>query len=38
MKDPDNNPYPKFLAMVATSTVIMFILMYLNTYSVDHIF
>lgn len=38
MKEQNNNPYPKFLAMVATSTVIMFILMYLNTYASDHIF
>jgi len=33
MKEVNNNPYPKFLAMIATSTVIMFILMYLNTYA-----
>lgn len=30
--------YLKFGAMIATSTVVMFILMYLNTYSVDHIY
>lgn len=30
--------YLKFGAMVATSTVVMFILMYLNTYSIDHLF
>lgn len=29
--------YAKFAAMIATSTVIMFVLMYLNTYSVDHV-
>ncbi|CAN5510289.1 DUF305 domain-containing protein [soil metagenome] len=32
------NPYPKFVAMIATSTVVMFGLMYLNTYAADHIF
>jgi len=31
-------PYPKFAAMIATSTVVMFGLMYLNTYALDHIF
>ena len=30
--------YTKFALMIATSTVAMFILMYLNTYSLDHIF
>lgn len=30
--------YARFIAMVATSTALMFILMYLNTYSFDHIF
>ncbi len=32
------NPYPKFAAMIGTSTVVMFGLMYLNTYAADHIF
>jgi uncharacterized protein (DUF305 family) len=32
------NPYPKFGAMIATSTIVMFGLMYLNTYQIDHIF
>jgi hypothetical protein len=32
------NHYPKFVAMIATSTVVMFGLMYLNTYALDHIF
>ena len=32
------NPYPKFAAMIATATVVMFGLMYLNTYAFDHIF
>ena len=30
--------YGRFLAMIATSTVLMFVLMYLNTYSIDHVF
>jgi len=30
--------YGRFLAMVATSTVLMFVLMYLNTFSIDHVF
>jgi len=30
--------YGRFLAMIATSTVVMFGLMYLNTFSVDHVF
>ncbi len=30
--------YLKFFAMIATSTVVMFGLMYLNTYAMDHIF
>ena len=34
----DKNPYPRFAAMIATSTVVMFGLMYLNTYQLDHIF
>lgn len=32
------NPYTRFAAMIATSTAIMFGLMYLNTYSADHVF
>lgn len=32
------NEYLKFGAMIATSTVVMFGLMYLNTYALDHIF
>jgi hypothetical protein len=30
--------YWRFAAMIATSTVVMFGLMYLNTYSLDHVF
>lgn len=30
--------YVRFAAMIATSTVVMFVLMYLNTYELDHVF
>ncbi|WP_281823649.1 DUF305 domain-containing protein [Jannaschia rubra] len=30
--------YGRFLAMIATSTVVMYGLMYLNTYALDHVF
>jgi uncharacterized protein (DUF305 family) len=30
--------YGRFFAMIATSTVVMFGLMYLNTYALDHVF
>ena len=32
------NKYGKFAAMILTSTVVMFGLMYLNTYEFDHVF
>ncbi len=32
------NNYARFGAMIATSTLVMFGLMYLNTYQLDHIF
>lgn len=32
------NNYKKFMAMIATSTIVMLGLMYLNTYSIDHVF
>lgn len=32
------NHYAKFAAMIVTSTVVMFGLMYLNTYALDHVF
>ena len=38
MKNQKHNPYPKFLVMIATSTVVMMILMYLNTYALAHVF
>lgn len=36
--DHKSNPYPRFFAMIATSTLVMLGLMYLNTYAFDHIF
>lgn len=30
--------YVRFMLMIATSTVVMFILMYVNTYNIDHVF
>lgn len=30
--------YSRFFAMIATSTVVMYGLMYLNTYAIDHVF
>jgi tryptophan-rich sensory protein len=30
--------YTRFAAMIATSTVVMFVLMYLNTYAWEHVF
>ena len=32
------SPYPRFLAMIATSTVVMFVLTYLDSYALDHVF
>ncbi len=32
------NGYTRFGAMIATSTLVMFGLMYLNTYQMDHVF
>lgn len=32
------NPYMRFAAMIATSTLVMFGLMYLHTYQLDHVF
>jgi hypothetical protein len=29
--------YPRFFAMVAVSTIVMFVLMYLNTYALEHV-
>ncbi len=33
-----NGGYGRFFAMIATSTVVMYGLMYLNTYALDHVF
>ena len=32
------NPYVKFSLMILTSTVVMYIMMYFNTYKVDHVY
>lgn len=32
------NTYPKFFAMLAASFVIMYLVMYLNTYELDHVY
>jgi len=32
------NGYTRFSAMIVTSTLVMFGLMYLNTYQMDHVF
>ncbi len=32
------NMYVRFMLMITTSTVVMFALMYVNTYNVDHVF
>ena len=32
------NPYVKFTLMILTSTVVMFIMMYFNTYQWDHVY
>lgn len=33
-----SNPYWRFMAMIAAGTAVMFCLMYLNTYALDHVF
>jgi hypothetical protein len=33
-----SNPYWRFMAMIAAGTVVMFGMMYLNTYRLDHVF
>lgn len=32
------NKYNRFMLMILASTLVMFILMYVNTYSIDHVF
>lgn len=34
----DKAMYVQFIAMIATSTAVMFALMYVNTYNIDHVF
>ena len=36
--DESRGSYGRFAAMIATSTVVMYGLMYLNTYALDHVF
>lgn len=36
--DSERDPYWRFMAMIGTSTVVMFGLMYINTYNIDHVF
>jgi len=33
-----HNPYPKFFLMLAASFVVMYVVMYLNTYEWDHVY
>jgi hypothetical protein len=37
-KHESHGSYGRFAAMIATSTVVMYGLMYLNTYALDHVF
>lgn len=37
-KQKNMNPYVKFTLMIFTSTVVMYIMMYFNTYQWDHIY
>ena len=37
-QDHHGGSYARFAAMIATSTVVMYGLMYLNTYAIDHVF
>ena len=36
--DSTSSGYGRFFAMIGTSTVVMYGLMYLNTYALDHVF
>ena len=38
MNKQQMNPYVKFTLMIITSTVVMFIMMYFNTYKLDHVY
>lgn len=33
-----SNPYPKFFFMLAASFIVMYVVMYLNTYELDHVY
>jgi len=35
---PSMNPYVKFTLMILTSTLLMYVMMYLNTYKWDHVY
>lgn len=35
---PSSNPYVKFTLMILTSTLLMYVMMYLNTYKWDHVY
>ena len=32
------NPYPNFVGMMAVSFIVMYVVMYLNTYELDHVY
>ncbi|MBO3269209.1 MULTISPECIES: DUF305 domain-containing protein [Hymenobacter] len=34
----NENPYPRFFLMLAVSFVVMYVVMYLNTYALDHVY
>lgn len=34
----NTSPYPKFFLMMAVSFIVMYVVMYLNTYEVDHVY
>lgn len=36
--EQEKSNYARFMAMIGTSTVVMFVLMYLNTYALSHVF
>ena len=38
MQNNGKNPYPKFAAMLVVATLVMFGLMYLNTFQMNHVF
>ena len=38
IKTTHMNPYLKFTLMILTSTIVMFIMMYFNTYQLDHVY